>query len=78
MMTSSRDECVLQEALRESVKETFNYEVSRSDSERINDFMDWAPHLQHDIAYTRSVLSHPVSKWFCKIWSVPHHISNRI
>ena len=58
----------VQKALRESVKEKFNYDVNRAGSERINDFMDWAADIKCDVAYTRKVLTNPVTKWFAKIW----------
>lgn len=57
-----------QKALRESVKEKFNYDVDRTGSERINDFMDWAGDIKDDIAYTRKVLTNRVTKGFCKLW----------
>ena len=57
-----------QNALREDVKELFNYEVSRDPSDRINDYIDWMDNIKKDIFHIRGVLEHPLKRFLYYSW----------
>lgn len=60
---------LLQNVLREEIKDKFKYEVDRTTpSNKIRDFMDWASDIIQDIKYQRKIRSNIVGRMLLKLW----------
>ena len=59
---------MFQRCLREEVKEIFNYEVDRSPSDRINDFVGWTDDIVYGILYSRKVSKYRIGAALMRSW----------